>query len=68
MGIYGIVKRLLDTGKIDVSVKDYDGWMALSRAEENGHGDIVKLLEGFIATERSRAETPQLALVPDSSI
>jgi len=44
-GHEGVVKLLLNTGKVDVDLKDTKyGWTPLSWASENGHEDVVKLL------------------------
>ncbi|KAH8723883.1 ankyrin repeat-containing domain protein [Phaeosphaeriaceae sp. PMI808] len=39
-----VVRLLLDTGKIDLDVRDDDGQAPLSWAAKNGHGAIVNLL------------------------
>jgi len=39
-----VVKLLLDTGKVDIDVKDVSGSTPLSRAAMNGHEALVKLL------------------------
>ena len=39
-----MVKLLLKMGKVDVNLKDNDGWILLLWAAGNGHKAIVKLL------------------------
>lgn len=43
-GHEAVVKLLLDTQKVDVDLKDSNGWTPLSMAAENGHEAVVKLL------------------------
>jgi hypothetical protein len=43
-GYEAIVKKLLDTGKVDADSKDDDGWTPLSWAVRNGHQAIVRQL------------------------
>ncbi|RYP20837.1 hypothetical protein DL765_002571 [Monosporascus sp. GIB2] len=43
-GFEGVVKLLLETGKVDANLKDKVGRTPLSYAAEKGHGSIVKLL------------------------
>jgi len=43
-GHKGVVKLLLETGKVDADVKDKYGQTPLSRAAERGHEGVVKLL------------------------
>jgi ankyrin repeat protein len=43
-GHEGVVKLLLDTGKVDVNSKDTNNWTPLSWAAEKGHEGVVKLL------------------------
>jgi Ankyrin repeats (3 copies) len=40
------VKLLLETGKVDVDLKDKYGWTPLSWAAREGHNAVVKLLKG----------------------
>jgi pyruvate,water dikinase len=42
-----VYKLLLETGKADVDLKDNDDQTPLSRATEEGHETVVKLLQFF---------------------
>jgi hypothetical protein len=44
LGMKRMLSILLDTGKVDVDVKDEDGRTPLSWAAQNGHEAVVKLL------------------------
>ena len=50
-----IVKLLLDTGKVDVNVKNSAGWTPFSLAVQDGHEAVIKLLlsTGKVITDRS---------------
>jgi hypothetical protein len=43
-GHKAVVKLLLETGKVDIDVKDSSGWTPLLWAAEQGHEAVVKLL------------------------
>jgi len=43
-GHKAVVKLLLETGKVDVNLKDNNSWMLLLWAAGNRHKAIVKLL------------------------
>jgi ankyrin repeat protein len=44
-GYEAVVKLLLETGKVDVNLKDSSRRTPLSWAAENGHEAVVKLLQ-----------------------